>query len=906
MTDFAIFLGASHFTSVVFSDSPAFERSIQGLKDYFFDTNGIGISKENTLDLFDSEFGPADQINEITNFLQRIAPSETELNTLYFVYVGHGYFRDNNSGYFWAIRQTEDSNQFASGLDVQTFGHSIRALASNLRCIGIIDSCFSGASITAFMGGGIGAALQIGHAETINALPTAIGSALLCSSSSDSVSVIAEDRSMTLFAKSLLETLYNPPAGAPAFLSIAQLCDLARRWQQTNTAGIAISPIIHSPQQDHGNLAFDPVFPFLVRSSEPEEEAQRSHGVAPLNLSGPDEVQILRKRQAATELLPKLTSCLDASGIHAKAYAYTSRVKSEGALHEKIIRKRTVEGNADYSVDSVTDIIGMRVITLFGEEMNGILDDFCQVIRGELDVRPNPFDKATVDEAIIYVSEALNASGHRYERLRNTLNDAFDIEPEIHQRQDYSSIHLVCRINVDDSMATGSHISVPVEIQIRSVFEDAWAQMDHRLRYGLSRQKNEGVRRNVSVGAENHLKILKKLLDAVGEYSDQIMGELEERRRSPGAVVATIDSLEDFRNLAAELGTDQEVVDDFCSLLTQQQTLDTNFENIRKLDLAQRDWVAQRDYEEKYAGLAEEMFELYRSESRAGGYLSSIETGGPAEKWYFYILRMEEAFCRLMSNDLAEINQAVSIYRDLLDFFPMYPVIHFRLGQALGCLDKNTEAIESYETALELLEKYNDGMDQPSKAVLTPRQKDHINRIIHRLLGFRYWRRGRSLLESTGVAEDSNIHEALVHIDKAWTISQFGLSIVADEDEKKKLINNSIAYSNDLVRIKHGTELEFDSKALDSNWLTSTTAEFEKHFNWNESENVNHLDSLAHVFVRLGKAALAVEVAAKVLDLLEGIRVAYGTTQERDSIDSMQSSCWRIVRSGGHDLSPLP
>jgi len=121
-----------------------------------------------------------------------------------------------------------------------------------------------------------------------------------------------------------------------------------------------------------------------------------------------------------------------------------SRVKDPIKLDEKIIRK-----NEKYeSLDDITDIVGIRVITYFEDEV----DKVAAIISGEFKIdKENSIDKRTLE------------------------SDRFG----------YRSLHYVVSLSEGRKKLTeySRFKSIKIEIQIRSILQHAWAEIEHDLGY---------------------------------------------------------------------------------------------------------------------------------------------------------------------------------------------------------------------------------------------------------------------------------------------------------------------------------------------------------------------------------------------------------------------------------------
>lgn len=143
-----------------------------------------------------------------------------------------------------------------------------------------------------------------------------------------------------------------------------------------------------------------------------------------------------------------LQKCL---GVHSLSY----RVKDTKHLIEKIIRKNPKyleSGNAltlnNYEQE-ITDLMGIRILLLFKEDWLEVHNYLMEMYKSVL-----------LEDPFAYVREGDDI--HLYE---NRI--------EIRKEKPYRSVHYV--IQSDKGLA--------IEIQVRTLYEEAWSEIDHKLRY---------------------------------------------------------------------------------------------------------------------------------------------------------------------------------------------------------------------------------------------------------------------------------------------------------------------------------------------------------------------------------------------------------------------------------------
>ncbi len=130
---------------------------------------------------------------------------------------------------------------------------------------------------------------------------------------------------------------------------------------------------------------------------------------------------------------------------HANVTAVETRIKKRDSLIGKLIRK----GHKYCTIEDITDLVGIRIITFFGDEVDRVAS-FMQKI----------FDvdwKASIDKRKMHL---MNSFG-------------------------YNSLHYICRIPmaVCESMGCPELNEVRFEIQMRSTLQHAWAAMEHDIGY---------------------------------------------------------------------------------------------------------------------------------------------------------------------------------------------------------------------------------------------------------------------------------------------------------------------------------------------------------------------------------------------------------------------------------------
>jgi len=143
---------------------------------------------------------------------------------------------------------------------------------------------------------------------------------------------------------------------------------------------------------------------------------------------------------ACRDLLLKL---LAAEGL--RVHSVTSRTKEPDSLRRKALR----EGKSYQALSDITDLVGLRIITIFGDEVDKI-------------------------GALIEREFAIDAE--------NSVDKRKVLDPD---RFGYLSLHYVCGFSTPRCALTEYRAfhGMTCEVQVRSILQHAWAEIEHDLGY---------------------------------------------------------------------------------------------------------------------------------------------------------------------------------------------------------------------------------------------------------------------------------------------------------------------------------------------------------------------------------------------------------------------------------------
>lgn len=145
------------------------------------------------------------------------------------------------------------------------------------------------------------------------------------------------------------------------------------------------------------------------------------------------------------------------TGVHSVRW----RVKDPEHLLEKIVRRR-LEGQEKYATltpdnyySVVSDLVGIRALHLFKEDCFAILPGLHELW-------------TPIETPVAYIRE-----GDPDELTKRYQEQGLEVK--VHEKG-YRSIHYVCS-------AKPFNRDVIAEIQVRTIFEEGWSEIDHKIRY---------------------------------------------------------------------------------------------------------------------------------------------------------------------------------------------------------------------------------------------------------------------------------------------------------------------------------------------------------------------------------------------------------------------------------------
>jgi len=219
------------------------------------------------------------------------------------------------------------------------------------------------------------------------------------------------------------------------------------------------------------------------------------------------------------------------NSLESQAYLIKSRVKRVDSLILKVIDRR--KRVSSYAPSSVTDIVGLRLLTLFRNELPALLRAFLIFLQNGQAQGVDIFPGQRLADAVIEIKIYTREINDEIVLLctREFMDFGFESQKSesgipwveiLRKDSEYSSIHIVVLANGPGTDAD----RVPVEVQIRTSLEDVWGEIDHRLRYKFksdSRLRVTSSRTSrLQESTTRQLKTLKHFLDSCSEVADGI------------------------------------------------------------------------------------------------------------------------------------------------------------------------------------------------------------------------------------------------------------------------------------------------------------------------------------------------------------------------------------------------
>jgi putative GTP pyrophosphokinase len=207
----------------------------------------------------------------------------------------------------------------------------------------------------------------------------------------------------------------------------------------------------------------------------------------------------LKKNEKALNILTKrFESILTGSDCNAQI---KGRIKSPEAFYRKLLT-RSQSGIIDKPFETITDIIATRIVVPFLEDLDSVeklIKNNFQVVETE------------------YKSRELSI-----------------------REFGYDSIHLLIKIPEDIAAKVKNSKEMKIEIQLRTILQDAWAEVEHELIYKTSIDKIEDTIRRKMIAVNATLSLGDTIFQEIREYQRKRYKDIQERHAKLMDKVSTI------------------------------------------------------------------------------------------------------------------------------------------------------------------------------------------------------------------------------------------------------------------------------------------------------------------------------------------------------------------------------
>jgi ppGpp synthetase/RelA/SpoT-type nucleotidyltranferase len=226
---------------------------------------------------------------------------------------------------------------------------------------------------------------------------------------------------------------------------------------------------------------------------------------------------------------------LGPNSLYDQTYAIKVRVKSLDSLKKKVIQKKKEPQKKGYKAGDATDLVGMRLLCLYGEDLPRVTKSLIAFVRFCQSPEIRLIEGETLDDAfhevIVYKS---NRNARVYDTVHRSCaqlglsernskgEEKLRLVAHEGDEKSYSSIHFVCN---GTSYASGQPKRVPIEFQVRTIFEDTWGEIDHGLEYKLKERIGRKLPAKLVPTHENYrgfLNDLKGHLEDAGQLAERI------------------------------------------------------------------------------------------------------------------------------------------------------------------------------------------------------------------------------------------------------------------------------------------------------------------------------------------------------------------------------------------------
>jgi putative GTP pyrophosphokinase len=313
---------------------------------------------------------------------------------------------------------------------------------------------------------------------------------------------------------------------------------------------------------------------------------------------------------------------------------------------------------------AITDIIGIRIICPFLEDLAAVED----ALKGNFEV-----------------TEVERKGGdHTFREFG------------------YESVHLLIKIPGDISSISGPTGCEIAEVQIRTILQDAWAEVEHELVYKAEFTPFDQPMKRKLAAVNASLSLADIIFQEIRTYQRQLNSELGKRRDSffkkieestDALIFEDAPALEDGETPPPQFSSNESIDELLLNALyahNKNQFDEAIAFYTRILDLEPKADIASLIY--KHRGMA--FFARSHYHEAVGDFAKALELDGTSYKAPYY----QGIVCAV----LLQYSQAVDAFNRSLEINPYQPYCLYRRGQVFYHLEDYPQALADCEAALAL------------------------------------------------------------------------------------------------------------------------------------------------------------------------------------------------------------
>ena len=546
-----------------------------------------------------------------------------------------------------------------------------------------------------------------------------------------------------------------------------------------------------------------------------------------------------RVRDAALLAYDQINPALLESPLVDISYAIKGRVKAKSKMFGKVLRKRVDLKNPrpEYEPKDITDACAFRIVTLFHRDIIEATHYLLKMVNHDEAVARSPFLKRGVREIRIFTSrpegDPLSVSAPVLEVVGKAGHAEVCRKPEASDTG-YSSIHLILDTPVDFEIEINEmqpEYPLPTEFQIRSVFEDAWGEIDHKLRY--SENRNISGHTYAASSWQPHLNALKTFVDGCDQHADVIRSQALETRTRERVVLPYI-PFETVQHALQAFSTLEEALQiRLRSAYAARERLEAatlEKDRIRAaLDMVDRFELIERDYGAFLSAEREESREL------------------------LYNVRMEQAFGMLSTGQSNAFERAIHIYSEIIRDYPQAVVPIYRLGQTYYENRQYKLASKCFADAGKRLQRTSD----------IPKQH-WLRSSCPRMQALALWRQSQTLPQS---ARGRQQRRKLL-LD-AYNLAKAAVEAAESGSDVEVLARNSVLYYGVEYLALCATQKELGE--IDLAFLKKTLAILAASVDLSTTTQLRALDTMCRAHRWFKNITAAKQVAERVVTLIEAL-----------------------------------